>query len=72
MVADMVAFVASQFTTSTWDVGAQELCSVVLIYKPEIAQKAARCALVGCVRCTVPCDVPSTTIYNSRMAYMRS
>ena len=31
MVADMVAFVASQFTTSTWDVGAQELCSVVLI-----------------------------------------
>lgn len=30
MVADMVAFVASQFTTSTWDVGAQELCSVVL------------------------------------------
>ena len=32
MVADMVAFVASQFTTSTWDVGAQELCSVVLIY----------------------------------------
>ena len=70
MVADMVAFVASQFTTSTWDVGAQELCSVVLIYKPEIAQKAAFCALVGL--CTVPCDVPSTTIYNSRMAYMRS
>ena len=33
MVADMVAFVASQFTTSTWDVGAQELCSVVLIIK---------------------------------------
>ena len=33
MVADMVAFVASQFTTSTWDVGAQELCSVVLINK---------------------------------------
>ena len=33
MVADMVAFVASQFTTSTWDVGAQELCSVVLIKK---------------------------------------
>ena len=33
MVADMVAFVASQFTTSTWDVGAQELCSVVLIVK---------------------------------------
>ena len=33
MVADMVAFVASQFTTSTWDVGAQELCSVVLITK---------------------------------------
>ena len=32
MVADMVAFVASQFTTSTWDVGAQELCSVVLIF----------------------------------------
>jgi len=31
MVADMVAFVAPQFTTSTWDVGAQELCSVVLI-----------------------------------------
>ena len=28
MVADMVAFVASQSTTSTWDVGAQELCSV--------------------------------------------
>ena len=24
MVADMVAFVASQFTTSTWDVGAQD------------------------------------------------
>ena len=34
MVADMVAFVASQFTTSTWDVGAQELCSVVLIKAP--------------------------------------
>ena len=34
MVADMVAFVASQFTTSTWDVGAQELCSVVLILMP--------------------------------------
>ena len=34
MVADMVAFVASQFTTSTWDVGAEELCSVVLIHKP--------------------------------------
>ena len=34
MVADMVAFVASQFTTSTWDVGAQELCSVVLIERP--------------------------------------
>ena len=33
MVADMVAFVASQFTTSTWDVGAQELCSVVLIVR---------------------------------------
>lgn len=33
MVADMVAFVASQFTTSTWDVGAQELCSVVLIFQ---------------------------------------
>ena len=33
MVADMVAFVASQFTTSTWDVGAQELCSVVLMAK---------------------------------------
>ena len=32
MVADMVAFVASQFTTSTWDVGAQELRSVVLIF----------------------------------------
>ena len=32
MVADMVAFVASQFTTSTWDVGAEELCSVVLIF----------------------------------------
>ena len=37
MVADMVAFVASQFTTSTWDVGAQELCSVVLIIKPSIS-----------------------------------
>ena len=35
MVADMVAFVASQFTTSTWDVGAQELCSVVLIVRRE-------------------------------------
>ena len=26
-----IFWVASQFTTSTWDVGAQELCSVVLI-----------------------------------------
>jgi len=43
---------------------------IILIYKPEIAQKAAFCALVGL--CGVPCDVPSTTIYNSRMAYMRS
>ena len=37
MVADMVAFVASQFTTSTWDVGAQELCSVVLISESYVA-----------------------------------
>ena len=41
MVADMVAFVASQFTTSTWDVGAQELCSVVLI-KEIIAMTTSR------------------------------
>ena len=39
MVADMVAFVASQFTTSTWDVGAQELCSVVLIKTTMISLK---------------------------------
>ncbi len=36
MVADMVAFVASQFTTSTWAVGAQELCSVVLISPTQV------------------------------------
>jgi len=39
MVADMVAFVASQFTTSTWDVGAQELCSVVLINLYELGDQ---------------------------------
>ena len=38
MVADMVAFVASQSTTSTWDVGAQELCSVVLIKKVPVGE----------------------------------
>ena len=41
MVADMVSFVASQFTTSTWDVGAQELCSVVLISMKQSAVEAA-------------------------------
>ena len=41
MVADMVAFVASQFTTSTWDVGAQELCSVVLITLKHLTHEAS-------------------------------
>ena len=46
MVADMVAFVASQFTTSTWDVGAQELCSVVLILPKRILH-ASRLSRAG-------------------------
>ena len=46
MVADMVAFVASQFTTSTWDVGAQELCSVVLIMTSLIASRIFRRSVI--------------------------